>query len=484
MEGNKLIGQIRSALAVSTPLIGVETPDQGDCISMLVQAVNGDRPVLRWDLSGGLRGLNEVGQAEAEELAKDAGVDNPGQLVNAAELLALALRLQPKSLLFICNAPYLFDNPVCVQAIGNCRDRYKANKRALILLGGLIKLPSELQNDVVLFEEEYPTPAELQEILLAVHTPAREKYGWPELTEKEQENAIDALRGLPAFLAEQITAMSLSKEKGLDLDCLWQRKITTIEQTPGLSVDRGVGDLVNPVGCEEVLALGEGIFAGNKKPKVIIRLDEIDKLFAGMSKTGQGDSSGVSQDAGGAFLRAMEDYRWIGLIAKGAPGTGKTLISKALGRKYGVLSIGADTGAMKGSLVGQSEALIRGFIKQILAIAGEGGAFFIATCNRTEGLPPEIMARFTLGTWEFDKPDKSARGEIWLAHIRQYDLPYESGDTPDDEGWVGRDIRNCCELSWRMGVSLREASRFVGVGGKSLKASRPAEQKQFRQVEL
>ena len=482
---NKLVRQISAALRVSTPLIGIETPDQSATISLLIKNVNGDRPYLRFDLSGGLAGLNELGKAEVEELAKEAGVPDPGQLINASETLALALRLQPKSVLFVLNSPYLFDNPVAVQAISNLRDQFKSNKRCLVLLGGMIKLPAELQNDVVLFEEEYPTAAELQEILLSVYRPSAEKYGWGELDGKTLENAIDALRGLPAFLAEQITAMSLDKERGLDLDSLWQRKIKAIEQTPGLSVDRGVGELVNPVGQEEVEALADGIFAGKHPPKCILRLDEVDKLFAGMgAKGGAGDSSGVSQDMAGVFLRAMEDYRWQGLLAKGSPGTGKTLLSKAIGRKYGILSIGADTGAMRGSLVGQSEAMARSFIKQVLAIAGEGGALFVATCNKVDTLPPEVIARFTLGLWEFDKPDKQAREGIWLSHLEKYDLNYVLGDLPDDEGWVGRDIRNCCELAWRMGVSPKVASRFVGIGGKPLKASRSTNAAPQRQVDL
>ena len=61
---NKLIKQFSAALRVSTPLIGVETPDQGATISPLTRAMNGDRPCLRFDLSGGLRGLNELGKGE------------------------------------------------------------------------------------------------------------------------------------------------------------------------------------------------------------------------------------------------------------------------------------------------------------------------------------------------------------------------------------------------------------------------------------
>lgn len=487
---NKLVKQFSAALRISTPIIGIETPDQAATIGLLCQSANGDRPILRFDLSGGVVGINERGKEEADALAQVAGVKNekgdpaPEQLVNASETLVLALRLQPKSVLFILNASYLFDNPVAVQAIQNCRDPFKASKRALVLLGGVIKLPSELQNDVVIFEEEYPTPEELKGILLSVYQPAAEKYAWPALTEKEVENAVDALRGLPAFLAEQITAMSLDKEKGLDLIALWERKKKTIEQTPGLSIDRETGTFDDVAGLENLKDLAHGLFTGRKPPKVIVRLEEIEKALAGAQKGSPGDSSGVSQDALQTLLNAMEDNNWRGLLAEGVPGSGKSLISKVMGGQFGCLSLSADLGAMRASLVGESEGRVRQFIKMIKAIGGDGGAFFVATSNDSSALKPELVERFSFGRWQFDKPDKEARQAIWQIHLDKYGLDYGPGDYPDDEGWVGRNIRNCVELAWRLNISLRDAARFVSIGGKALKASRPQSDKQQRSVDL
>lgn len=482
MGENKLVRQFAAALRVSTPLIGIETPDQAATISLLCQAANGDRPFLRFDLSGGVQGLTERGSEEANALAQAAGVPDPSQLVNASETLALALQLQPKSVLFVCNVGYLFDNSVAVQAIANLRDQFKSNKRCLVLLGGVIKFPSELQNDVILLEEEYPTPAELQEMLLSVYQPAAEKYSWAELTEKDAENAVDALRGLPAFLAEQITAMSLDKEKGLDLESLWQRKVKAIEQTEGMTVDKQEFNFRDIAGLENIRELGQGIFAGRNPPKLLIRLDELEKAVAGAGKTG-GDTSGVSQDALGVVLSAMEDNNWRGFIAQGPPGSGKSLITKALGGEFDCLSIALDFGAMKDSLVGGSERKIRSAMKMVKAIAGEN-AFFVATCNRPDILPPEFMARFSFGIWQFDKPDKEQRLTIWHIHLAKLSLPFDESILPDDEGWVGRDIRNCAELAWRLDISPKEASRFISVGGKTLKASALSSSQQSRRIDL
>ena len=482
--GNRLVEQFSAALRVSTPLVGIETPDQGATIGLLCQSANGDRPILRFDLSGGVVGLGEKGKEEADALAQVAGVPDPSQLVNASETLALALRLAPKSILFIYNVPFLFDNPVAVQAIQNCRDQFKANKRCLVLLGGVIKLPQELQNDVILLEEEYPAPEELQEILLSIYQPAREKYDWPELTEKEQENVIDALRGLPAFLAEQITAMSLDKEKGLDLGALWERKKKAIEQTPGLSLDRETVTFDDVAGLENLKDLAMGLFNGRNPPKIIVRIEEIEKAMAGAAKGSLGDSSGVSQDALQTLLNAMEDNDWRGLLAEGVPGSGKSLISKVMGGQFGCLSLAADMGAMKGSLVGESEAKVRNFVKLVKSIAGKGGAFFVATSNDSSFLRPELIERFSFGRWQFEKPDREQRLAIWKIHLDKLNMPFDESTLPNDEGWVGRNIRNCVELAWRLDITPKEASRFVSVGGKSLKASRSLIDGQKRQVDL
>ena len=56
------------------------------------------------------------------------------------------------------------------------------------------------------------------------------------------QRAVDALIGLAAFPAEQVVAMSLSKQ-GLDAEQLWERKRQIIEQAPGLKIWRGGRDL-------------------------------------------------------------------------------------------------------------------------------------------------------------------------------------------------------------------------------------------------
>ena len=36
-----------------------------------------------------------------------------------------------------------------------------------------------------------------------------------------------------------------------------------------------------------------------------------------------------------------------------------------------------------------------------------------------------------------------------------------SGDLPDDDGWTGAEIKECCRKAHRLGMTLAEASRYI-----------------------
>ena len=130
-----------------------------------------------------------------------------------------------------------------------------------------------------------------------------------------------------------------------------------------------------------------------------------------------------------------------------------------------VLSI--DTGAMTGSLVGESQAKIRKAMATFKAVS-QGKGFFIATCNKIASLPPELRRRFTLGTFFFDLPDKSERKAIWKIWMAAY--KFDTDDSvllPDDEGWTGAEIKACCDIAWRTEQSLIDAAKFIVPVSKS-----------------
>lgn len=453
-----VIDVVKAARRVSTPLLAISTPDQQATMFGLVKAINGKASKFSWDA---VRGIKPLGPA-AEDFINGGSLGQPDELTqnsaNPASALELATKLPDEAILFLLNGhrfagPPQFD-PFVSTGLGNLRDIYKATRRTCILLGPSFNLPSELRQDVMVLDEPLPTDDVLAERVLKMHEVA--KLETP--AEKIVSSAVDAVRGLSRFAAEQVIAMSL-RQSGLDLADCWERKKAAVNQTKGLNITTDGPTFNDLGGLESVIDFGRKRFSTARKPRVVVRVDEIEKAFA----AAQTDTTGVTQDQIAVFLKTMEDHGWDGMIAVGPPGSGKSLYSKALATTYAVPTIEIDLGAMKGSLVGQSEDAIREAIKVIEGVGG-GDVFVVATCNKLDVLPPELRRRFLSGIWYFDLPTQEERTAIWRVCLAQHGFvagPDVREDMPDDQGWTGAEIRNCCRHARNMEIDLRDAAGYI-----------------------
>lgn len=464
----KITEQFLNARKFGVPLLGIETPDQAATIAMLTQAVNGKGAVavLSWDIIRGVTASNEAGREEVQRIAGDPNAAL--ELLNPTSMLTKATELKDRTVLIMQNAHRFYDNESVVQGIWNLRDPFKASGRMLVLLGPSLKLPVELERDVIVLDEPLPTDEELATIIKTVHEMAALKA--PSQTQSDQ--LVRAARGLAPFPAEQAVALSLKKD-GADVAQLWELKRKMVEQTKGLAMYNSGETFEDIGGIERVKQFGQWLFNGSEPPAAVIFVDEIEKAIAGVGGSGGGDTSGTSQDQLGVLLSAMQDNEWSGMIAVGPPGCAKSLYAKALGNTYKVPTIKLDLGGMKGSLVGQSEAQVRAAVKIIKAVAGKS-AYWVGTCNSLNNLPPELRRRFTDGIWFFDLPDKGERDLIWAAMLKRYRLDFLSPaelERPSDEQWTGADIRNVCSIAYRLRCSLKEAATFITPVAKSDPAS-------------
>ena len=141
----------------------------------------------------------------------------------------------------------------------------------------------------------------------------------------------------------------------------------------------------------------------------------------------------------------------------GPPGAAKSAAAKATGNSAGIPTIAFDLGAMQSSLVGGSGERLRAALKVVEAVS-QGRALFIATCNSITSLPPELRRRFTLGTFFFDLPSAAERELIWRIYEKRYGV---SGERPDDEGWTGAEIKECCRKAGRLKMPLRQAAQYT-----------------------
>jgi SpoVK/Ycf46/Vps4 family AAA+-type ATPase len=182
-------------------------------------------------------------------------------------------------------------------------------------------------------------------------------------------------------------------------------------------------------------------------------LDESEKAFAG---TGT-DLSGVKTELTGAILSWMQDRSADGCLLIGPPGAAKSLVAKATGNTAGIPTIAFDLGAMQNALVGSSGERLRSALKVVDAVTN-GRSLWIATCNSIGTLPPELRRRFTLGTFFFDLPSPEERAAIWKIYLTKYG---GSGELPDDDGWTGAEIKECCRKAYRLKLTLKESAEYI-----------------------
>jgi hypothetical protein len=453
------------ARAVSTPLVAVRTFDPASTIQSITKSLGKlaeSTPLISWDAIHGLRGVNETGVTTVAGICTHADVD-AAATVDLSIALGTLESAEEDVIAFIHNPQLVWpDDKKVIQGLWNLRDGYKANGNMVVLCitpGDV--LPSEWQQDVLLLDEPLPTREELANIVRETFAYAAQNAEYAACkkgaTEATIKAACDALIGLPSFPAEQATAMCLDKKAGkLDIETLWERKKTIVSQRPGLSYHNGKETLKDMYGVESVKKFGMKLMSGKHSPTLILRMDEIEKQFAGNAS----DTSGVKGDMLGEFLTWVQDNNVICSLFLGVPGSSKSWSAYCIGGEYGKPVINYSVSAMQDSLVGNSGKNLRNANRTIDAIS-DGRIWLIATANSLRGLPPELISRFQVGgIFFFDAPDADERNGIMTLKTKKYGLDINQA-IPDMEGWTGRDIENCARKADLLGVTLKEAGEYV-----------------------
>lgn len=441
----KITDSVAAAHRCSVPLVAIETPDPAATMRQIVDQVSNGTPKACWNVVDGFQKLNEQG----DEIIRVTG-GCPGNVLEALRKINAA---PEESIVFIMMGDRWMTAPPVIQAIWNLRDEFKTNGRMLVLLctdaGGM---PPELKHDVVIFSEPLPDDEHLGQVLDDLCATAGVGGEKLDISDDVRERVIDAVRGLSAFEAEQVIAMSIKKD-GVSVSDCQERKRKMVEQTKGLSVFTESHSFDDLAGLEQVKRYIAGLMNGPMRPKAVVWLDEIEK--SGLAHTS--DLSGVNSDSLGTVLSYMEDHKVFGVMLVGVPGCGKSELCKAMAAEFDTIVIRMDMGAMQGSLVGESQQNLRAALKTVDAICGEN-ALFIATSNSIEGLDSALKSRFT-DTFFFDLPSDEQRAQAWDVHKRKFGI--EDDEMPNDEGWSGRNIQRCCQKAYSLGMRLVDAATFV-----------------------
>ena len=457
-----------AARRVSVPFLAIRTADQVatiDAIRKAFQTVPTDKktppadeyPMLQWDAARGMTAANKLG-----ETALATAKIKPSDTFRFDSAMISAIALPETAILFVVNASRQLqsqeprDVAANVQALANLREPFKRSFRTVVLLGPDFKAPTEMEQDVVVLDDPLPGPAELKTIVAELHDGIEldDKRKPKPLADAVVAHAVDAVSGLSSFAAEQVVAMSFKDDGGLDLDSLWERKRTAIEQTAGLSVYRGKETFEDLRGLASVKARLRQHVTGKTPIGCVVWIDEGADVFSNV----ESDTSGVKTDQQRALLVEMEQNDWRGIIAVGVPGSGKSAIARAFGNEAGVPTIAVDFGDMESKFVGDSEQNLRRALDVVKAV-GRGNAFFVLTCNSLRGIRPQFQRRFRRGVFFFDLPTAEEREAIWQLYERRYAIKKQP--RPNDDGWTGAEIRECCAAAWDTSTTLAEAAKFI-----------------------
>lgn len=458
----ELLDSIKAARAVSTPLLAISTPDQPALADVIARDINGKTPIISWDRARGMVSRNDEGKAALHKLMDDT---NELEFATAKpqDAMRLAIKLPKGSILIAHNMDRFLrdsDSGQLIQAIANLRDQFKSDKRTLVMLSPGFDLPIELRTDCIILDDPLPDDDGYKTIITELYEAA--DIGKP--SEDMVKQATLAVRGLSAFVAEQQLAMSIAlspKRDRIDVPEAWEMKKRAISQVKGLTMSLTGPKLADLRGLDSIVGMLNDLFNGPASPQVVVRVDEIDKAFAGLgSNGGPGDNTGVTQDALQQFLTNMEDNEWTGSVLVGIRGSGKTVLTQSIGAAYGVPTIAMDMGQMKGKHVGESEQAHREAFRTIKSIGGHR-VCVLATCNKLNVLPAELMRRFKLQVWYFDLLTKPERDSLWPIYLKRYGHAVDAA-RPDDEGWTGAEIRNCCEVAYQLNKPVEHVgSKYI-----------------------
>jgi hypothetical protein len=286
---------LRAAKWVSTPLIVIRTTDPTNTTHLIAHELfvppeveeEESYPTLQWDVVQGFKAVNDAGTAVAQRLNSSestslGGEKEPREALAAIQAEANKEGLPEGSILCFANAHRYWNETGVIQAVYNLRDCFPGKNHTLVLLtvpGA--RLPGELSDHVTVLDEPLPTRQDLAKVLdeLVEDTRAQNpEFG--ALTAQDRAQALDAILGLTLFSAQQAVSMSLTTS-GLNLSRLWNKKVQTIQQTPGLTVWKGEESFDGIAGIDNVKEFLQLVMGRERAAGGIMFIDEIEKHLAG-----------------------------------------------------------------------------------------------------------------------------------------------------------------------------------------------------------
>lgn len=302
----------------------------------------------------------------------------------------------------------------------------EAVSRHIVIVGHYFEIPPSLEKIAAVVDFDLPDQSELSEVIENSLKDAGLEKVWDDLKSDKEvlQSVSQSTKGLTRFEVENVVAKSLVSKGKIDINTILSEKKHIIKKS-------GVLEYYEP-SCDMSLIGG------------------LDNLKSWLSARGKAFSS-KARDYGLPLPK--------GVLIVGVPGTGKSLISKAVGIAWSMPVLRLDIGALFGSFVGQSEANMRKALKTAEALApcvlwidelekglagamggNDGGTssrvfgsflswmqektspvFVVATANNVSALPPEMLRKGRFDEIFFsDLPTREEREDILKIHINRF----------------------------------------------------------------
>lgn len=352
----------------------------------------------------------------------------------------------------------LFRDPNTRQMFRDVLGPARASRKTVVLVGSF-EIPIDLDKEFAGLEFELPNKAEIEEIARTL----LEDTDFQVPKNGELGKVVDAALGLTELEAQNAYALSLVREKKLDVSTVIETKKEIVRRSGILTYMESTESLDTVGGLDEL------------KGWLVSRSEGFGKKAAEFGLTPPR-----------------------GMLLTGIPGTGKSLVAKAVSAAWGLPLLFLDMGRVFGSLVGQSEQQLRSALKVaealapcILfidefekAVAGTGGSssdggttqrvmgsfltwmqdrptdkpvFVVATANNVSSLPPEMLRKGRWDEiWAVGLPTTAERVEIVKVHLQKakrlalFTDDQIKGIAGDTEGFTGSEIEEAVkDALWR-----------------------------------
>jgi AAA+ superfamily predicted ATPase len=413
----KFVSDLDTLIRARYPLIYLVSWEEQRLDAVLQDvAQNHGKALLQWSVTRGLRRVSGARAMTISEQSRDP-----------IEALGAVAKLTEPSLVVLKDFHPFLDNPPVVRAMRELAQDLKSTYTTVLLLSPTLTIPVELEKEISVLDVPLPSFRDLYQLLKEIVTVVRKgNKARVELTKDQAEQIIKAAQGLTLSEAENAFAKAIANDGVLDKDDI---RLVLDEKR---QVIRKSG-LLEFVTVEQELAHVGG-------------LDELKGWLNG--RTGA-----FGEPARKFGLPAPK-----GLLLLGVQGCGKSLTAKAIASAWSLPLLRLDLGRIFSSLIGSSEENLRRAIRVAESVspavlwideiekglAGSSGSavtdsgvsarvfgslltwlqektapvFVVATANRIEALPPELMRKGRFDEIFFiDLPGSAERRDIFRIHI-------------------------------------------------------------------